>query len=534
MENFNWENNYPMPRAPLFAENIVATTHPLAAQTGLKVLTDGGNAVDAAIAAAAMLTVVEPVSCGLGGDAFAMVWDGEKLHGLNASGCSPEGWNLDYFRKKYGDNPPKRGVDSVTIPGVIAGWSALHTKFGKLGWGELLSYARKTAVDGFCTPSAIALKWSAAGSQVSSQTGFKEVFMPQGRFPQTGELFTNKSIAKTFDILINEGAESFYKGEIAELLAKFIQAEGGVLTAKDLYNYAPEWVAPISVNYRGYDVHEMPPGGQGIAALIALGILNEFDLKEFDVDSPRSVHIQLEAMKMAFNETYKHVADSSYMQKTTDEMLSPDWFRQKAKEIDINKATVSMPQRAQSGGTVYLTVADKNGMMVSFIQSNYMGFGSGLVLPEYGISLQNRGAGFSMDKTSPNVVAPLKKPFHTIIPAFLSKDGRPVMSFGVMGGDMQPQGHVQTIVRMLDYNQQPQAACDAPRWKVEHGGEVSFEGRFLDDFKNTMSLIGHRLHSENDAYMDFGAGQFIWRMSGEKIMYIGASDSRRDGLAAGF
>jgi gamma-glutamyltranspeptidase/glutathione hydrolase len=312
---------------------------------------------------------------------------------------------------------------------------------------------------------------------------------------------------------------------------RFAGQTGGSLTLRDLANYQPEWVEPVSQRYRGYDVHELPPNGQGIAALIALGILEQFDIAGMGLDSADAQHLQIEAMKLAFADVWRYVADPASMEVTPEQMLDPTYLRARAATLDLARASTPSAGLPRSGGTVYLTAADESGMMVSFIQSNYMGFGSGIVVPGFGVSLQNRGAGFSSDPRSANVVAPGKRPFHTIIPAFLTREGQPQMSFGVMGGDMQPQGHVQTLVRMLDFNQQPQAACDAPRWKVNPDYSLDLESRFDPQVAADLQARGQRLHSVNDPYMDFGAGQFIWRLDEG---YVAASDSRRDGQAMGF
>ncbi len=539
--SFDWHNPYPSIRIPLFARNVVSTSHPLAAQAGLRLLLAGGNAVDAAIAAAAMLTVVEPVSCGLGSDAFALVWDGQSLQGLNASGTAPAAWTPEYFRQRHGEDGkghakrPVRGWDSITVPGAVAGWAALHERFGKRPFADVLAPAAEVAERGITIAPIVAHKWAAAVPDLRDQPGFAEAFMPGGRAPRTGEKFVFADAARTLRLLGEQGARAFYEGEIGEAIIAHARATGGNLSAADLRDYRPEWVTPISQRYRGYDVHEIPPNGQGIAALIALGILEHFDLAALAVDSAASQHLQIEAMKLAFADVYRYVADPRSMEVTPEQMLDPAYLAQRAKAIDPGKASNPGFGLPRSGGTVYLSVADENGMMVSFIQSNYMGFGSGVVVPGYGVSLQNRGAGFSSDPASANVVAPGKRPFHTIIPAFLTCDGVAQMSFGVMGGDMQPQGHVQTLVRMLDYGQQPQAACDAPRWKVNRDFSVDLEASMNADAVRGLHALGNTLKSVEDPYMDFGSGQFIWRLSDDPNHgYVAASDGRRDGQAVGF
>lgn len=538
---FDWHNPYPTTRIPVFARNVVSTSHPLAAQAGLRMLLAGGTAVDAAIAAAAALTVVEPVSCGLGGDAFAIVHDGQVLHGLNASGTAPAAWDLAYFRARYGEEAdgsvrhPVRGWDSVTIPGVVAGWTALHARFGNLPFADVLEPAAELAERGVTLAPVVAYKWAAAVPALQAQPGFAEAFLPKGRAPQVGEVFRSPALARTLRLLGRQGAGAFYEGEVADAIVAHANATGGSLTRADLAAYRPEWVNPVSQSYRGYELHEIPPNGQGIAAQVALGILAHFDLPALPPDSAEGLHLQIEAMKLAFADVYRYVADPRSMEVTPQDMLDPAYLAQRARLIDPGRAQLPDFGLPASGGTVYLTAADEQGMMVSFIQSNYMGFGSGVVVPGYGVSLQNRGAGFSGDSRSANVVAPGKKPFHTIIPAFLTQAGVARMGFGVMGGDMQPQGHVQTLVRMLDHRQQPQAACDAPRWKVNRDFSLDLESTMNPEAVAGLAARGHHLRSVEDSYMDFGAGQFIWRQDGEPGQgYVAASDSRRDGQAVGF
>ncbi|RDU99791.1 gamma-glutamyltransferase family protein [Trinickia dinghuensis] len=545
MTRFDWHNPYSTPRLPVFARNVVSTSHPLAAQAGLRVLWQGGNAVDAAIAAAAALTVVEPVSCGLGGDAFALVWDGTKLHGLNASGVAPKAWSVEYFKQRYGEDDgvavqPKRGWDTATVPGVIAGWEALHEKFGLLPFGDLMATAIDIAERGHAVASIVARKWAAAIPELADLPGFAGTFMPRGRAPLVSELVRLPGHAHTLRLLAAQGPRAFYEGESAERIAAFAREGGGAMTAADLAEYRPTWVEPIGKDYRGYTVHEIPPNGQGIAALIALGILERFDLQALARDGIDSQHLQIEAMKLAFADVYRYVADPRSMEVTPEQMLDDVYLASRAALIDPKRATHFGFGMPPAGGTIYLTAADERGMMVSFIQSNYMGFGSGIVVPGTGIALQNRGCGFSMDPRSPNVVAGGKRPFHTIIPAFVTErvDGRqlPVMSFGVMGGDMQPQGHLQSIVRMIDYGQQPQAACDAPRWKVNRDFTLDIESTFDRGVARALEARGHRIKAIDDPYMDFGSGQYIWKLSRDEPEhgYVAASDTRRDGLAAGF
>ena len=539
--NFVWQNPYPTIRMPVLARNVVATSQPLAAQAGLRMLAKGGSAVDAAIAAAAMLTIVEPVSNGLGSDAFAIVSNGGELAGLNSSGTAPAVWSPDYFRRKYGEDAngwatqPLRGWDTVTVPGAVAAWGVLHERFGRLPFADLLEPAIAIAERGHAVAPIVAHKWAANVSDIAEQPGFAEAFLPGGRAPRAGEKFVFPTAGATLRTIAAQGARGFYEGEIAEKIAAFSKACGGVMTRDDLAACRPDWVSPISKRYRGYDVHEIPPNGQGIAALIALGILDRFDLGGLPVDGVDSQHLQIEAMKLAFADIYRYVADPRAMNVTPAEMLDDGYLAARAALIDMKAARNPSFGMPKAGGTIYLSAADENGMMISFIQSNYMGFGSGVVVPGLGVSMQNRGCGFSMNPASPNIVAGGKRPFHTIIPAFLTRDGAPVMSFGVMGGDMQPQGHVQTLTRMLDYRQQPQAACDAPRWKVNRDFTLDVEATMRGETVEGLQARGHRLKSVEDPYMDFGSGQFIWRLSDDPDHgYVAASDSRRDGHAAAF
>ena len=538
---FNFSNPYTSTRLPVFARNIVSTSHPLAAQAGLRILWQGGNAVDAAIAAAAVLTIVEPVSCGLGSDAFCILWDGKALHGLNASGRAPQAWTPDYFQKKYGPDamqPPKRGIDSVTVPGAVASWVAMSERFGKLPFADLMQSAIEIAERGYLLSVVVQEKWAAPVDELRSQPGFTEHFLPRGRAPHVGELFQFPAAARGLRAIANTKGQAFYGGEIAHALEKFSNAHGGSLKASDFAAYQADWVMPIAQNYRGHTLHEIPPNGQGIAALITLGILGNFDLAALARDGVDSQHLQIEAMKLAFADVYRYVADEASMEVTAQQMLDPAYLKQRAALIDMKKAQDFKAGNPAKGGTIYLTAADENGMMVSFIQSNYMGFGSGCVEPEFGISLQNRGHAFAVRTgglNPANLVAPGKRPFHTIIPAFLTKDGQPVMSYGVMGANMQPQGHVQTLVRMLDYQQNPQTACDAPRWRYNDGLVINVESAMDPHTVKGLQALGHQMEVINDSYQDFGSGQFIWRMGDPKVQgYVAASDSRRDGLVAGF
>ena len=537
---FDYRNTYRSTRLPVFARNVVATSHPLAAQAGLRMMAAGGNAVDAAVATAAVMTLVEPCSNGLGSDAFCILWDGQQLHGLNASGCAPAAWTPDYFKRKYGvdaRNLPVRGWDAVTVPGAVSAWVALNQRFGKLSFEDVMAPAIEIAERGYAMPVVVQEKWVAAAAvhDLASQPGWAETFLPKGRAPAVGELFKFPAAARALKAIAATRGQAFYVGEIAETLARQAAAQGGAMTVADLAAYQPEWVTPIGQDYRGHRLHEIPPNGQGIAALIALGLLAHFDVAAHGVDSVAAQHLQIEAMKLAFADVYRYVADPASMDVTVAQMLDPAYLAARARLIDPRRAQDFGAGNPVKGGTIYLTTADEHGMMVSFIQSKYMGFGSGVVVPEYGVSLQNRGYGFNLDPASANCVAPGKRPFHTIIPAFLTKGGQPVMSFGVMGGNMQPQGHMQTLVRMLDFGQNPQAACDAPRWRVNEGLSINAEAQMDAATAQGLTDLGHKVEVLQDSYQDFGAGQFIWRLGDPASDgYVAASDPRRDGQAAGF
>jgi gamma-glutamyltranspeptidase/glutathione hydrolase len=533
---FHWTNPYPTVRSPVMARNVVSTSHPLASTAGLRMLHKGGNAVDAVIAAAAALTIVEPISNGLGSDNFAILWDGDQLHGLNSSGVAPATWNTDYFARRHGGEMPQRGWDSVTTPGAVAGWVALSERFGKLPFADLLEPAIELAERGHGVGCITADKWARQVPLLKNQPGFAEAFMPHGRAPTPGERFTFKAAGATLRKIADTRGEAYYRGEIAEALVAHAAANGGTMTLADLDAYRPEWVLPIQKNFAGHTVHEIPPNGQGIAALMALGMLEHLDIGRLPVDSIESQHLQIEAIKLAFADTYRWVADARHMNEVSAaDLLSDAYLAERARLIQPGRAGDFAHGTPPRGGTVYLTAADERGQMISLIQSNYMGFGSGVVVPSVGVSLQNRGRGFTLAEGHPNQVAGGKRPFHTIIPGFVTKDGRPQMSFGVMGGNMQPQGHVQTLVRMLVHGQQPQAACDAPRWKVGSGLNVDFESTMAPALLQGLKDLGHRFEPTPDAYMDFGSGQFIWRLSDDmEAGYVAASDSRRDGQAVGF
>ncbi len=489
-------------------------------------LAEGGSAVDAAIATAITLTVVEPVSNGIGSDAFAIVWDGRRLHGLNASGRSPAAWTPEYFG---GNAVPALGWNSVTVPGAVSAWAELHAKFGRLAFERLFEPAISYCRNGFLVSPTVAEQWAAQVPLFKDQPGFAEAFLPGGRAPKPGELFSFPDQAATLERIAATNGEAFYRGDVAATLEAHALAHGGAIRADDLAAHRADWVGTVDAGYRGYTVHEIPPNGQGIVALIALGILEHFDMSSWPADSADSVHLQIEAVKLAFADAQAYVADIDHMALAPDHLLDKEYLRQRAALIDRMRAKPAYAGTPR-GGTVYLTAADAAGVMVSMIQSNYMGFGSGVVVPGTGVSLQNRGADFAVAEGHPNRVGPGKRPYHTIIPGFVTKGGSPVMSFGVMGGTMQPQGHVQVMVRIADHGQNPQAACDGPRFRWVQGTQVSCERGFPESTLDELRRRGHDMVAVDD-YNQFGSCQAIWRLDDG---YLAVSDPRRDGQAVGF
>jgi gamma-glutamyltranspeptidase/glutathione hydrolase len=525
----DWSLPYPSRRQPICAQNVVATSQPLATQAGLAMLARGGNAIDAALATAITLTVVEPCSNGIGSDLFAIVWDGSALAGLNASGRAPAAWNRDRYAAHA--HMPQRGWETVTIPGAVSGWVALSQRYGKLPFGDLFAPAIRYARDGYPVSPIIAEKWRLAATVMPQGLGWQEHFLIDGRAPAAGERFASAAMAKTLSSIAETNGEAFYHGALADAMCTFAKQCGSVHAHADFERHTVDWVTPIGVDYRGVRVHEIPPNGQGIAALMALGMLESFDLAALPPDSVASQHLQIEAMKLAFADTHRHVGDADTMTVAPSALLDRDYLRQRAALIDPKRAGHFGPGDPPRGGTVYVTAADASGMMVSLIQSNYLGFGSGVVVPGTGISLQNRGAGFSLERGHPNEVGAGKRPFHTIIPGFMTRNGAPLATFGVMGGPIQPPGHVQTVVRMQDYGMNPQAALDAPRFKVNAGRSIDVEASASRELRAGLIALGHTLEAVPDSYMDFGAGQVILRTD---TGYIAASDPRRDGQAAGF
>jgi gamma-glutamyltranspeptidase/glutathione hydrolase len=491
----------------------------------------GGNALDAALATAISLVVVEPTGNGLGSDAFCILWDGNTLHGLNASGRSPASWSADRFA--HLDRMPERGWDTVTVPGAVAAWRDLSKRFGRLPFQKLFEPAVEYAETGFFVTPVIAEQWRRGGELLKDQPGFAHTFLPDGRAPSAGELFRNPDMAQSLRLIAETNGEAFYRGELAERVTAFAKSHGAALTMSDLESHANDWCGTISQKIKGFDAHEIPPNGQGIAALMALGILNQFDIEDLSPESADAIHLQLEAMKLALADLYAYVGDLQWMKSVAvADLLSVDYLGSRAKMIDRGRAQDFGPGIPQESGTVCLATGDSDGQMVSFIQSNYAGFGSGIVVPKTGISLQNRGHGFELTPGHPNHVGPSKRPFHTIIPGFVMRDGKPVMSFGLMGGAMQAQGHVQMILRTLIWKQDPQTAADAPRWRVVNGLSVAIEPTAGKDVIQELERRGHRISIEApDESFGFGGAQIIARRQGG---YVGGSDPRKDGQVSGF
>jgi len=515
---------YRSQRQPVLARNVVATSQPLATSAGLAMLRAGGNAIDAALAAAITLSVVEPTSNGLGSDLFAMVWDGSELHGLNASGRSSANCTADAFAGET--QMPVRGWKSVTVPGAVSGWFALSRRFGALPFEKLFEPAIEYARHGFLVSPVTAAAWQRSVERLNGFDEFMRIFAPSGRAPAAGEVFRCEDHARTLERIAHSKGEDFYRGEIA---AKIVAASDGWFTRDDFANHRADFVGTISTCYRDIDVHEIPPNGQGIAALMALGMLNEFDLASHPVDSADSIHLQIEAMKLAFADAHAYVCDEAHALLPPGRLLDPDYLRTRAKLIDPSHASDPHHGTPSPGGTVYLTAADASGKMISLIQSNYMGFGSGIVVPGTGIALQNRGAGFVLTPGHPNGVGPRKRPFHTIIPGFAMKGGQPLLSFGVMGGPMQPQGHVQMITRIFDHGQNPQAASDSPRWQVMSGRQVAVEQGVSQQVIDQLIAKAHEVRIAGPE--EFGGAQLILNLQDG---YLAASDHRKDGHAAGF
>ncbi|RDI40102.1 gamma-glutamyltransferase family protein [Falsibacillus pallidus] len=525
---------YPSQRNTVFAKNgMVATSQPLAAQAGLEILQKGGNAVDAAIATAAALTVVEPTSNGIGGDAFALVWMKDELHGLNASGQAPASISIEAVKAKGHEKMPVHGMIPITIPGVPAAWGELSRKFGKLPLTEVLQPAIRYAEEGYPISPILGKYWDYAFrrfKEIFKGEEYKawfDTFAPEGRAPKIGEMWKSPGHAATLRSIAETNGESFYKGELAEKIDSFMKEHDGFLTKEDLAGFEPEWVDPISVNYKGYDVWEIPPNGQGIIALMALNIAKGMEFKE--KDSIDTFHKQIEAMKLAFTDGKAHVTDIKHMTTAVEELLSEGYGNARRSLIG-DEAILPDPYTPPKGGTVYLAAADGDGNMISYIQSNYMGFGSGIVIPGTGISLQNRGADFSLDESHPNALKPGKRTYHTIIPGFLTKDGKAVGPFGVMGGYMQPQGHFQVVMNTVDFHLNPQAALDAPRWQWMEGKKILVEPHFPNHLAQGLARKGHQIQVATDTG-SFGRGQIIWRDEKTGVL-MGGTESRTDGAIA--
>jgi gamma-glutamyltranspeptidase/glutathione hydrolase len=517
---------------PIFARNVVSTSQPLAAQAGLQMLARGGSAVDAALAAAITLAVVEPTSNGIGSDAFALVWDGTELHGLNGSGRAPLAWTPAHFTDR--NVMPQQGWDAVTVPGAVDAWASLSRRFGKLPFADLFEFAIRYASDGFIVSPITAEKWSLAPKQFRDFPDLAATFFPGGRSPQPGELFRPQGMAGTLKILAETGGESLYRGELAARIVSHARETGGTMTADDLAGHRSDWVKPLSQDWHGVTLSELPPNGQGLTVLVALGILNHLPIDDYPLDSIEWLHLQIEAMKVAFAVAKPHIADPAWMTIQPSSLLDGSFLKEQAHTILMDKASFPAPSIPSDGGTVYLTTADENGMMVSYIQSNYQGFGSGIVVPGTAISLQNRGAGFTLHEGHPNCVAGGKRPYHTIIPAFVMRNRTPLMSFGVMGAHMQAQGHLQMMIRIIAGGQNPQAAADAPRWYLTEDSHLSLEPGFSPAIREGLQQRGHRLTPDAPTAPTslFGGAQLIHCLPGGG--YCAASDPRKDGQAVGF
>jgi gamma-glutamyltranspeptidase/glutathione hydrolase len=528
--------NFPSRRSNIVARNgLVATSQPLAAQAGLDVLKTGGNAVDAAIATIATLCVVEPCFTGIGGDAFALIWMAKegKLAGLNASGPAPQRLTADFIRQQGHDKMPMLGPLAVTVPGSLRGWQLALERYGTLGLDTLLRRPILYAANGYPVSQRIANAWARSIEKMSTHPDSKRVWLPGGRAPRPAEMFHNPEFARTLQTIAAKGFDAFYTGEIARQIAQCVQSAGGVLTEADLANYQAEWVEPISVDYHGYTFHEIPPNGQGVTALLALNIASGFDLKAMGYGTADYYHTLIEAIKLAFADAHAYIADPKHASIPLAGLLSQGYTRKR--QALISAAQAQPPQQGcppQHGDTVYLTVADGDGNMVSWIQSLYMGFGSGLTAGTTGIQLQNRGANFSLEPDHPNEVAPGKRPYNTIIPGFITKDGRPFSSFGVMGGFMQPQGHLQVGLNMIDFGMDPQTALDASRFNWLHDMQVMLEATAAAGVHEELTNRGHQL-TPKDQPMYFGAGQVIVRDPDSGVL-IGGSEPRVDGSAVGY
>ena len=530
-------------RSEVIATNgMAATSHPLATQTAIDVLKNGGNAIDAAIAANAVLGLVEPTGCGIGGDLFAIVWieKDKKLYGLNSSGPAAQDMTIENLKAMDIDKIPPFGPLPVTVPGAVAGWTALHKRFGKTPFDELFNNAIYYADNGFPITEVVGYYLQLSSERYKDYPNFKDVWMPNGKALKKGDVFVNKDLSNTYKQIAKSYGESFYKGDIAQTISKFIVEQGGFLSVNDLKNYKPEWITPVSSNYRGFDVWELPPNGQGIAALQILNILEQYDVSNMGHNSAEYIHLFTEAKKLAYEDRAKYYADMNFADVPVDELISKEYALERNKIINLRKAASTYDSGIfEDGDTIYMTVADKDGNMVSLIQSNYRGMGSGMVPPNLGFMLQDRGEMFSLDPNHRNSLEGGKRPFHTIIPAFITKDDKPFISFGLMGGGMQPQGHAQIVVNLIDFKMNLQEAGDAPRIRhfgsseptgeiMSNGGYLSLESGVGLDVRIELTKKGHNLKNEPGGY---GGYQAIMKLNN---VYYGASESRKDGHASGY
>lgn len=524
----DYSTPYTSNRSPVFARNVVATSQPLAVQAGIRALRDGGNAVDAAVATAIALTVVEPNNNGIGSDAFAIISNAEGLYGLNASGRSPHAWTPERYAGLK--SMPTLGWDAVTVPGAVSAWVAMSQRFGKLPFEALFTDAIAYAEGGYQVGPKTGYFWQFAERTYKDYAGFRDTFLPGGKAPAIGSIVHLPDHARTLAEIAATRGESFYHGELARRIVANSEQMGGAMTREDLESHRADWVEPISQTFGDGALHEIPPSGQGIMALIALGILDALGLDPNGVDSTDSVHLQIEATRIAYAEISRHLADIDHMDVTPEALLDRDYLRRRAAEIEPGRANPAPTALGASPDTVYLTAADADGCMVSMIQSNYRGFGSGIVVPGTGISMQNRGNGFSLEPGHPNEVGRGKRPYHTIIPGFATLRGEPSMSFGVMGGHMQAQGHVQMMLRVYLYGQNPQAASDAPRWHLREDGVVCLEDGFDEGVARALKEKGHDVLFGNPEHL-FGGAQLIYKLPDG---YCAGSDHRKEGHAAGF